>query len=315
MVLHDFSVAILTYGDRYKFLSKVLDNLLCQDFLSIYVFCNGLSVDVKTLLIESYVDDRICFLFSDINLGSAGGYYHLLKHVYRHDKSDYLLILDDDNIVQTNFLAQLGELRLDDNELLFFNRPDRSAPLRAFQTKNPRLLLGPERGFLGHSIVGYWLNSYAYVEGHLLAAPYGGLMISSSVFKSGVLPDEKLFLYGDDYDYTYRLTSRSGFKIRFMESPLVNDLEKSFHLKSNDKFILFSNRYASSNDDQLFYSVRNQVYLSFRDNGGSLIGVLNLFIFAPIYVFQFLMLGQLKRAKLFSGAVVRGLKMFFEEIQ
>ena len=309
-----FSVAILTYGDRYVFLSKVLDSLLAQKFSVIYVFCNGLESQRENHLRENYSDSRIKYLSSVVNLGSAGGYHQLLQYIYRHDKSDYLLLLDDDNLLGTDFLSQISKFPLDSRELLLFNRPDRILPLRAVKENNPRLIMGPEAGFLGHSVFGYTVGPGAHLEGDLLAAPYGGLLMPAAVYESKVLPDEKLFLYGDDYDFTFRLCSAAGFKIRFVQSPSIIDLEKSFHLNKAPIYALFSNRYVLANENQLFFSVRNQVYLSWRDSHCKVCAFINLTLFFPIYVSQFLVRGQLMRAWLFVKAVSAGLRLSFREI-
>ena len=309
-----FSVAILTYGDRYVFLSKVLDSLLAQKFSVIYVFCNGLGSHREDRLRKNYGDSRIKYLSSEINLGSAGGYNKLLQYIYRHDRSDYLLLLDDDNLIKTDFLAQISDLPLNSRELLLFNRPDRHLPSRAVIERNPRLIMGPEDGFLGHSIFGYSVRSAANFEGDLLAAPYGGLLIPASVYKSGVLPDEKLFLYGDDYDFTFRLCSVAGYKIVFVKSPSVVDLEKSFHLNRGPIYALLSNRYILANDNQLFFSVRNQIYLSWRDSHCRVCAFINFSFFLPIYLFQFLVRGQLMRSWLFLKAVAAGLRLWLRGI-
>lgn len=308
-----FSVGILTYGRRYNFISTVLDNLLVQDLMSIYVFCNGLEVEDEQRIKENYDDSRIIFLSSSRNLGSAGGYFQLLKHIYRYDAADYVLLLDDDNLIEEDFFSQIAGLTLETNELAFFMRPDRRIPMQAVSSQNPRLVLGPENGFLGHSIFGYSKTGVIPDCGDLIAAPYGGLLIPASVYESGVFPDQKLFLYGDDYDYTYRLCAHAGFKIRFVSYPTITDLETSFHLRKKRGFGFFYNRYSSANDEQLYFSVRNQIYLSWRDSSCRLCVIVNLCFYLPIYLTQFVGLGQTRKATLFLKSVFAGLMLWSSE--
>ena len=303
----NFSVAILTYGKRFSFLSSVLDNLLVQELTCIYLFCNGLESQDERRIKEAYNDHRIVYLSSNRNLGSAGGYFQLLSYIYGNDTADYLLLLDDDNLVEKNFFAQVANFTLDTNELVCFSRPDRDVLMRAVSYGNPRLVLGPKNGFLGHSIFGYTEDRDTQIDGDLVAAPYGGLLIPASVYSSGLLPDQKLYLYGDDYDYTHRLCVNFGYRIRYVSDPKITDLERSFHIKKTHFRGFMNNRYSLANDQQLFFSVRNQVYLSWRDGNCRFCAFVNMVVYLPVYITQFILRGQVAKALLFLKSVYAGL--------
>ena len=56
--------------------------------------------------------------------------------------------------------------------------------------------------------------------------PYGGLFFHRSIIDIIGLPDTNYFLYGDDFDFSYRITKKGG-KIFLVTQSVIEDLEKS----------------------------------------------------------------------------------------
>lgn len=298
------SVATLTYGERKSFLYQTVDMLLKQEFDQIYIYCNGISVLNYQDILNKYQQDNVTILYSDSNLGSAGGYCELLKFIIKNDHSDHLLLLDDDNLVPSDCIEKISGLTIDDDELYYFHRPDRALPKIAKELQKPEYVLGSSNSFLGRDCLPFLEKNKATYQGDLIAAPYGGLLLSRQALNTGILPIKELYLYADDYEYTHRLVSKYNFKIIFSEALLIEDLEKSFHLKKGSR--LLNNRYSNASDIQLYYSVRNNTWLGLERNKSIVAYLLNVTIFTTVFSIQFLLSFKVRKVKTFIKAVCDG---------
>ncbi|WP_448563850.1 glycosyltransferase [Thalassotalea ganghwensis] len=298
------SVATLTYGDRKAFLYKVIDRLLCQNFDDIYVFCNGISPESLREINAKYYQKNVTIIYSKTNLGSAGGYHELLRYVIANSQSDYLLLLDDDNLVPENCLDTISKLQIKDNQLYSFHRSDRELAKRVKELEKPEKIIGSANSFLGRDFFSFIKNSEAEYKGDLAAAPYGGLLLNRKSLDTGVLPRKELYLYADDYEYTYRLISEFNFEVVFSEALVIEDLEKSYHLKKGGR--LLNNRYSHASQMQLYYSVRNNTWLGLKRKKSTLIFLSNLCICTAVFTTQFLVTFKFNNIGLFIKAIKDG---------
>lgn len=298
------SVATLTYGDRKTFLFKVVDRLLVQDFEYIYIYCNGISLSNLNEIKERYMEENIIILYSKDNLGSAGGYHELLHYITKNDDSDYLLLLDDDNLVPENCYETITNLTISKNQLYSFHRSDRMLAKLVKELEKPERIIGSANSFLGRDFFSLLKSSETIYQGDLAAAPYGGLLLSRKSLDTGVLPRKELYLYADDYEYTYRLISEFNFEVIFSEALIIEDLEKSYHLKKGGR--LLNNRYSHASNMQLYYSVRNNTWLGLKRNKSMSIFISNLLICTLIFSTQFLLSFKFNNIKLFFKAIRDG---------
>lgn len=305
------SAATLTYGERLNYLFQSVDRLLEQEFANVYIYCNGVSLNNYQQLKDKYPSENVVVLFSDVNLGSAGGYYELLQYVVENDNSDFLLLLDDDNRVPHDCLEKINKLAINDNELYYFHRPDRMLPKIAKDLQQPEYVLGSKNSFLGRDIFSKLYKSTKSYSGDIIAAPYGGLLLNKHALNTGALPKKELYLYADDYEYTYRLVAEFGFKILFSETILIEDLEKSFHLKKGNKFL--SNRYSNANKNQLYYSVRNNTWLGLNRCKSRLLFLSNLSIYSSLFIVQFVLTFKYKKISTFLSAIKDGFSFYFHD--
>jgi len=305
------SAATLTYGERLNFLFQSVDRLLEQEFSYIYIYCNGVSLNNYQQVKDRYPIDKVVVLFSDVNLGSAGGYYELLRHVIENDDSEHLLLLDDDNRVPHDCVDKINNLEINDDELYYFHRPDRMLPKIAKDLKQPEYVLGSNNSFLGRDIFSKLFKSTKNYSGDIIAAPYGGLLLNIHALNTGALPKKELYLYADDYEYTYRLVTEFDFKILFSELILIEDLEKSFHLKKGNRFL--SNRYSNANKNQLYYSVRNNTWLGLNRCESRLLFLSNLAIYSTLFILQFLLTLKFKKISTFLSAIKDGFSFYFRD--
>ena len=295
----------VTYGDRSGFLYKNVDRLLAEGFDYIYVLFNGVSNQLIIETKERYAGQQVLFIESEKNVGSAGGYYKLLRYVHEFDRCDRLLLLDDDNLVPDGFLKQSLDICKKSEDIFYFHRPDRMLPLETFLAGEPWRILGGDCNFLGRTVFATDSFNGKNFGGDLLAAPYGGLFLPRAAIEKEIFPDQDFYLYADDYDFTFRLCLEGNFNIVFVRHPEIIDLERSFHL-NNEGSGLLKNRYSTASDQQLFFSVRNQIYLSLREASSATKFSINMVLFTPIFLIQFLITLQYKKAYVFLKAIING---------
>lgn len=273
------TIVIVTYSDRFIYLKEVIKSASLQNIEKIIVVSNGSSRNTLNGIqdLKKQIKNVSLHLIDlKENTGSASGFYHGIKYAYDHD-SEFIWLLDDDNLP---IEGALQGLRLFWNQYeglknqiaLLSYRDDRKVFKKAVIDKNPRAMLGRDNSFLGFHIfdlveriakknnVEYDGQSQSNLNyGQVLVAPYGGLFFHRSLIELIGFPDKRYFLYGDDYDFSYRITKNNGFIFLVMDS-LIKDLETSFHLKQGKEGI-FKNRFLKTDSkDKIFFATRNGIW-------------------------------------------------------
>ena len=254
----------VTYGDRADFFKKVLKRL------------SEIPEVEKVVLIENQVSAESSATFDKLerefpilmrhkmgyNSGSAKGFFEGIKLALDND-AEFIYLLDDDNLPEP---AAISELEKAWNErvtsgisplCLLSYRPDRELYKTAVDTNNPFAMLGLPNSFLGFSLFksSYTLQNFN-LKGNVAVAPYGGMFFHRQLIDQIGFPDPSYYLYGDDYDFSYRISEQGG-GIFLVQESIVQDLETSFHLNKKKKL---DNRYFKSNSKvQLYYTVRNGI--------------------------------------------------------
>ena len=275
-------VVTVTYGNRIEYLSKLVNRLYSLDITKICVVVNGTQRNKFDNLSSL---KKVKFIFNLKNLGSAKGFKQGIECLRSDLLVDFLWLLDDDNLPEQEALDNLIEfyknLKFNDSKdaLLSF-RPDRPNFLNALKTNNGSVMLKGKNSVLGFSIFGNNKQVTNYQDKGLRVAPYGGLFFHKDLINSIGYPDEEYFLYGDDYDFSIRISEKGG-KIKLVKDSIVKDLETSFHLKEKG---YFSTRYHNTNNlDQIFFSVRNGIRFELKymvDNKG--LYYINLLVYSLI---------------------------------
>ena len=271
-------VVTLTYGNRMHLLGPVLDELEClQEILTVVVVCNGITHEAMELLeSRASASDKIELLDMGFNSGSAKGFKDGMVEVQKHSV-DYIWLLDDDNQPAPNALNILKEeyTKLAPRYrgkpfCLLSYRPDRSRYRHAVLQGDPQAVIGPDNSFLGF----HWKQKLRKALGHkpgaqtskrqvrtgqVLVAPYGGMFFRKELLAEIGYPREEFFLYGDDHDFSYRITQAGGAIILVLDS-VVHDLEVSFHLdKSASRKRISSRFFKTESRNTIYYSARNSI--------------------------------------------------------
>jgi len=257
----NLGIVTVTYGNRIEYLSKLISGLDSEVVKLICVIVNG---SPKRLFKNLSRIKKVKFIFNNENLGSAKGFKQGIKFLKSSSDIDFLWLMDDDNLPKPNALKNLIKFHKsctfnNEKDALLSYRPDRPNFLEAVKTNNGSIMLKGKNSALGFSLFGNNDNFSDYRKKGLKVTPYGGFFFNKNLIERIGYPDEKYFLYGDDYDFTIRV-SKNGGKILLVEDSVINDLETSFHIKNDKRNTFLKTRYHNtSNLDRIFYSVRNGI--------------------------------------------------------
>ncbi len=274
---------IVTYGNRFRFLSQVVRACLREGVKKIIVVDNNSVLESRGRLKElEQEEERLQVIYLSENTGSAGGYKRGLQEAIKCKDCEFIWLLDDDNMPKEGALKEL--LKFWDNlkerkrrkkvALLSF-RPDRNIYKEAVLENKPYLLLGRKNSFLGFHFIDlphklwrrmripFLQKNHVVKSGVVPVAPYGGLFFHKDLLEVIGFPREEFFLYVDDHEWTYRITKFGG-KIFVIFDSIIEDIDVSWHLKRRKKFSFLNFLFARS-EQRVYYSVRNRVVFE-REN-------------------------------------------------
>lgn len=221
---------IVTYGDRFHLLKRVIKSSFLEGVDKIIVIDNNSEENSKKQLKEyEEQENRLSIIYLNENTGSAGGYKRGLEEAYNDGSCEFIWLLDDDNEPQKDSLKVLKEFwkNLEDKTKkekisLLSYRKDRVAYKESIMTENPDLVLGRKNSFLGFHILDLFnkiikvfkrkigIETYKENEnvrsGKVSVAPYGGMFFRSKIIKENIYPNN--ILSGDKA--LYILISLSG---------------------------------------------------------------------------------------------------------
>jgi|SRR5690606_23536262 len=296
------TVVTVTYGNRFKYLEEVVSSLLEQSIDKIFIVSNGSEINSLNQIKELANDNnKIALIDLEENTGSANGFCEGIEYAC-DSGAEYLWLLDDDNKPQRESLkalkdewARLINENTNDSLALLSYRNDRKIYSEAINEDNPRLMLGTNNSFLGFNLFDKVKSLFIKTKpnkiinrdkGIVAVAPYGGLFFHRSLIAKIGLPDVNYYLYGDDYDFTYRITKNKG-KIFLVKNSEIVDLEKSFHLVKGNRF---NTRYFNTDSkNRIFYSVRNGIKFEQNFVTNKLIYLINASFYLIVVLMLFLL--------------------------
>lgn len=266
-------IVIVTYGDRKNLLKQVIQRILeLENISEIAIVTNGIQYNIKEFL-SAKNNPKLIFLELNKNTGSANGFKEGIKYLIKKESLQYIWLLDDDNLPVQNSLSHLIEYWeenkiIPEKDALMCLRNDRQYLVQVAHGKPVKYYFPKENAFLGFHIFRIHeffikrlftkYKSKNKTEVIIPCAPYGGLFFHKKLIKIVGYPDERFFVYADDYEFTYRITNAGG-KIILVPDAIVDDIEKTWLNKT--KHGVFYSRYLEQSDFRSYMSVRNTVYL------------------------------------------------------
>ncbi|RYZ99448.1 MAG: glycosyltransferase [Sphingobacteriaceae bacterium] len=268
------SAVTVTYGNRWEFLSEVIKRLLSFNNITNVIVVNNASPYSVKDKVASLNDTRITVIDCEENLGSTGGYKLGMACAHKKDV-DFVWLLDDDNLPEEGALDALlttwDELDAADNKkALFCLRTDRPHHIHIAQGQSPsRYYLIPDN-FLNFTILrpfGKFLkladkfkkNRRYQNRAEMPYASYGGFFFHKTMIDLIGYPDEKFYLYFDDAEYTYRVTTTGG-KVWLVPGSIVNDIDHSYQVNYKRKFL--HSIHLDLWNYRTYYMTRNGMYFN-----------------------------------------------------
>lgn len=191
---------VVTYN-RQALLKECLDSLTKQNGLNGIVIVNNASTDSTQEYLDSIKSDCIHVLHLPENTGGAGGFHHGLAHSISLGY-DYSWIMDDDAIPTATALEALvcaaNKIKWNFGFLTSSVISDTSE-----QMNTPVVDLRPNS-------TGYadWAR---YADIGLIKvrlATFVSVFVSNDIIKTVGLPIKEMFIWGDDSEFTQRISNR-----------------------------------------------------------------------------------------------------------
>ncbi len=236
----------------------VNDTLECIDSLNkityknyeIIVVDNNSEFTDTELLKSKLINEKVILIFNDKNLGFSGGNNVGIKEALTNN-SDFILLLNNDTIVESDFLARLVDYASADQKvgiavpkINYYSEPSRIWYAGGFISKI--------RGS-GYTI-GEGATDDKYTKNKFVSFATGCCMlIKKDVINKVGLLDENYFLYLEDTDYSFRAI-KSGFNIYYVSKSIIYHKVNAATAKDNSLL-------------PIYYTLRNRLYFARKNLG------------------------------------------------
>lgn len=313
--------AVVTYGDRFHLLKQVLDYIQESEIHELVLVKNGCN-NASSKKIDDYLSHfRKGFKVKefDQNHGSAKGFKTALE-LCSKSESDYIFIMDDDNLPDPNCLDLLKSAYVENSKssdkhqlVVIANRADRINFRESISYSDGDRILSPMNNFLGFHVKDIFRKlaerflqpkekNITHVNSlKVVAAPYSGMLFARALLDAHGFPNENYFLYQDDFEYTYELTKNNG-AIYLIPEATIKDIEQSEYLEENKGIFFHSSLSGKANIT--YYIFRNMYFFNrkYRTNN-LLIFVLNGLLFSILIIILAIINGKTKRIALLYKAI------------
>lgn len=250
-------VALVVTYNRKKLLEENIEALLKQensDFDILIV--DNASTDGTKELVEQYQNKerKIKYENTGANLGGAGGFHYGLKKAVELGY-DYCWLMDDDTIPKPNSLSILvekaQELENEFSYLCSYVEWTDGTPCKMNQVLANR----------------DWFNQSDKLHKNKIlqakSCTFVSVLINLEVTKKVGLPIRQMFIYGDDHEYTYRLSKeKPGYFV--LESSVVHKMA------SNQGYDIVN--IPKERIGRYFYDSRNRWYRARKDEFREIVG-------------------------------------------
>ncbi|WP_258083285.1 glycosyltransferase family 2 protein [Thermococcus thermotolerans] len=222
-------------------------------------------------LYEKYeINKRMILIKNKDNYGFAGGNNVGIKFALSVLNPDYILLLNNDTVVDNNFLTELVKVAESDKK-------SGAVGPEIYYYTDPLRLWSPYRTKKGKNKITYKNLFGAALLINVIPLMYAGLF------------DENYFLYQEEVDLLYRITT-IGFNLRYSQNAKV------FHKETISK----------ERPYVLYYKIRNGYYFLKKNNLGHLKLMKFLGNFLMI-VAKFSLEGKIKHASMTINGLIDGI--------
>ncbi len=292
-------IVSVTYGERWKYLSVVLEGVIHDIHLERFVLVDNGSVQEKELqAAQEKYKGTLEVIRIEKNIGSAGGFAVGLERA-REIECEYVLMLDDDNLLEQNGLSTFIHIyksipgrhmvcgyRPDIQNEEVFHSPTDTSELKYtfFDVWN----ISKIKSFFQKRRMRMWKNSRRTYQSVVATKGfvYGGAFLPMAAVRAAPLPDKELVLYGDDVEYSWGVLEH-GYRSYLSDRPIIRDLDMSF--EEGDHVLGLFNK--NTKPFKVYYRIRNMVRISLRNSTQSFVALHSSII---LWILGLILLGLVK---------------------
>jgi len=239
------SAVVVTFN-RLALLKQCLKALESQTLpLSHIIVVDNNSQDGTQDYLKKISSEKVMVKELHKNLGGAGGFYNAIKEFQEKTKDSLVWVMDDDTIPEKKALSELVKAK---REVKGFG----------FLASNVRWIDRTSSVMNVPKVDGRRWNDYLSDKNEdfyplIKSASFVSIMTSREVVKEVGLPLKEFFIWGDDVEYTERISSK--YQSFFVSRSIV------IH-KTKQNFGVDILQEKGSRINRYFYDVRNKIYLA-----------------------------------------------------
>ena len=229
--MKNLSVVIVTYN-RLELLKECIDACLKQTIpFKKIIIVNNASTDGTGEYLNMIKKEKkglIELVNSKENIGGSGGFYLGVKHVLSLKNMDYVLLIDDDAIIEKKYNEKImKEIEKNPDNISGYSGTVKTDNIISF---DHRRFLKPNYKTVNSTESDYESQYFDYE-----ISTFCGLYISTKIISEIGLPCKEFFIWFDDTEYSLRLAKYG--KIRNVNSAILNhktkiDMGKGYCWKS-----------------------------------------------------------------------------------
>lgn len=240
--------AIVVTYNRLALLKECVAALLAQDYENMDILLvdnhstDGTDEYIRELLQNH--KDKIRALFLKENIGGAGGFHEGMKESLKSD-TDWLWLMDDDTIPEKEACTELCKaVAVIDDKIGYLSSNVYGMQNECMNTPRMKFMQKGDNGYADWNI--HLADSLVKVN----SATFCACFVSTKAARSVGLPIKEYFLWGDDTEYTLRLSKYYG------QAWLVGK-SRVLHKRANGQSLSIVQEDNKNRINMYFYYVRN----------------------------------------------------------
>ncbi|GFI24665.1 galactofuranosyltransferase GlfT1 [Lachnospiraceae bacterium] len=245
--MKDKVIAVVVTYNRKKLLLECLDAIFQQTYsISRLILIDNCSTDgtMNELVYKGYLNHpKITYIKTETNIGGAGGFYEGMRKSIEYSH-DWIWLMDDDTIPSNDCLEQLINASRQINTKISFLASAIYGTNGEFMNVPIINMRKSENGYQ------YWYQYLGKGIVNIKAATFVSILINQKSIQKCGLPCKDFFIWGDDTEYTTRLTT-------FYEDAYLVGKSVAIHKRANARSISLESETNSDRIDMFYYFYRN----------------------------------------------------------
>lgn len=247
--------------------------------------------DVPSVVGE-YENVELIYLRNSVNRGGAGGFSLGLRRAHEMRRYESFWMMDDDGYPSENCLEQL---------LPYLSETDYVMPV-SMDLEHPGYLSWPSKLRKGGKTIQYKMLKKSWGKVMNFIYPFNGSLLSEKIVDEVGYINEKLFLWGDEYEHYWRCRKKGYQPVTVIDAIFYHPSDKMFFMSIC--FGLFKVPYSES-DLRMICLARNYTHIYWHYGCKCKI-VFKLILYT--WFFLFTRKGDVRGYKLYLLSVMDGLR-------